>query len=72
MTNEIKTVSWWAKLFRAKSKLTYWIDGNVFVVEVSKFTEKKENCIVFLDYYSQKAIMVKHDKPISYVLEEIK
>ena len=72
MEDGAKKVSWWARLFRAKSKLTYWIDGSVFIVEISKFTEKKENCIVFLDYYSQKAIMVKHDKPISYVLEEIK
>jgi hypothetical protein len=72
MEDGAKKVSWWARLFRAKSKLTYWIDGSVFIVEISKFTEKNENCIVFLDYYSQKAIMVKHDKPISYVLEEIK
>lgn len=72
MTEEVKKVSWWARLFRSRSKLTYWLGNDVYVVEVSKFAEKKEDCIVFIDYYSQKTIMVKHSRPISYVLEQIK
>jgi hypothetical protein len=72
MDDGAKKVSWWAGLFRSKAKLTYWLGSDVYVVEVSKFTEKKEDCIVFIDYYTQKTIMVKHSQPISYVLEEIK
>ena len=72
MEQGAKKVSWWARLFRSKAKLTYWLGSDVYVVEVSKFTEKKEDCIVFIDYYTQKTIMVKHNRTISYVLEEIK
>ena len=72
MEDGAKKVSWWARLFRSRAKLTYWLGSDVYVVEVSKFTEKKEDCIVFIDYYTQKSIMVKHSRPISYVLEEIK
>jgi hypothetical protein len=72
MEDGAKKVSWWVKLFRSRAKLTYWLSNDVYVVEVSKFTEKKEDCIVFIDYYTQKSVMVKHNRPISYVLEEIK
>ena len=72
MEDGAKKVSWWAKLFRSRAKLTYWLSNDVYVVEVSKFTEKKDDCIVFIDYYTQKSVMVKHNRPISYVLEEIK
>jgi hypothetical protein len=72
MEDGAKKVSWWVKLFRSRAKLTYWLNNDVYVVEVSKFTEKKEDCIVFIDYYTQKSVMVKHNRPISYVLEEIK
>jgi hypothetical protein len=72
MEDGAKKVSWWVKLFRSRAKLTYWLSNDVYVVEVSKFTEKKDDCIVFIDYYTQKSVMVKHNRPISYVLEEIK
>ena len=72
MEQGAKKVSWWARLFRSKAKLTYWLGSDVYTVEVYKFTEKKEDCIVFIDYYTQKTIMVKHNRTISYVLEEIK
>ncbi len=72
MEDGAKKVSWWVKLFRSRAKLTYWLNNDVYMVEVSKFTEKKDDCIVFIDYYTQKSIMVKHNRPISYVLEEIK
>jgi hypothetical protein len=72
MEDGAKKVSWWVKLFRSRAKLTYWLSNDVYVVEVSKFTEKKDDCIVFIDYYTQKSIMVKHNRTISYVLEEIK
>jgi hypothetical protein len=69
--NEIE-LSWWSKIFRSKAKLTYWLDNNVFVVEVCHFIEKSSECIIFKDYYSKKTVMVKHTRPITYVLEEIK
>lgn len=72
MSEEIKELSWWAKLLRSKAKLTYWLNEDVFVVEVCKFTEKSPECIVFTDYHSNRNIMVKHNRPITYVLEEIK
>ncbi len=72
MTDEIRELNWWSKLFRKKAKLTYWLDTNVYVVEICDFTEKSAECIVFKDYYTKKAIMVKHNVPITYVLEEIK
>lgn len=72
MEDGAKKISWWARLFRSRAKLTYWLNSDVYVVEVSKFTEKKDDCIVFIDYYTQKSIMVKHSRTISYVLEEIK
>ena len=72
MEDGAKKVSWWARLFRSRAKLTYWLNSDVYVVEVSKFTEKKDDCIVFIDYYTQKSVMVKHNRTISYVLEEIK
>lgn len=70
--DEKSKISWWARLFRSRAKLTYWLGSEAHVVEVSKFTEKKEDCIVFIDYYTQKTIMVKYSRPISYVLEQIK
>jgi hypothetical protein len=72
MDDGAKKVSWWARLFRSRAKLTYWLGNDAYVVEVSKFTEKKDDCLVFIDYYSQKTVMVKYHRPISYVLEQIK
>jgi hypothetical protein len=72
MSEESKKLSWWARLFRSRAKLTYWLGNDTYVVEVSKFTEKKEDCIVFVDYYTQKTVMVKYSRPITYVLEQIK
>ena len=69
---EVKKISWWTKLFRNKAKLTYWLEDRVFVVDVCHFEEKSPECIIFKDYYTKKNIMVKYNKPITYVLEEIK
>jgi hypothetical protein len=72
MTEEQSKLSWWSQLFRTKAKLTYWLNHNVFVVEVCHFSEKSPDCIIFKDYYTKKSFMVKHNSPITYVLEEIK
>jgi hypothetical protein len=71
MTEEVK-LSWWAKLFRNRAKLTYWLKDQVYVVEVSDFKEIASDCITFKDYYTQRNIMVKYSNTITYVLEEIK
>lgn len=72
MSDDVKELNWWQKLFRKRAKLTYWLADKVFVVEVCDFTEKQPECIVFKEYYSKKAIMVKHNSPITYVLEQLK
>jgi hypothetical protein len=72
MNNEVNDLNWWQKLFRRKAKLTYWLNTQVYVIEVCDFTEKTPECIVFKDYYTKKAVMVKHNVPITYVLEETK
>lgn len=65
-------LSWWKKLFRSKAKLTYWLGEQAYETLVCGFTEKEPSCIVFRDYWTKKSIMVRHNQPITYVLEEIK
>jgi hypothetical protein len=72
MIEEVKELNWWQKLFRKKAKLTYWLGTTVYVIEVCDFTEKTPECIVFKEYFTKKAVMVKHNMPITYVLEELK
>jgi hypothetical protein len=72
MTDEVKPLSWWAKMFRNRAKLTYWLKDQVYVVEVSNFKEVTPECITFKDYYTQRNIMVKYSTTITYVLEEVK
>jgi hypothetical protein len=72
MSEEIKELSWWAKIFRKRAKLTYWLNQQVYVVEVTDFKEIAPDCIVFKDYYTMRSIMVKYNNTITYVLEEIK
>jgi hypothetical protein len=72
MEQGAKTLSWWAKIFRKRAKLTYWLKDQVYVTEVTDFKEVAPDCIVFKDYYTMKNIMVKYNNTITYVLEEIK
>jgi hypothetical protein len=72
MSEEIKELSWWAKLFRKRAKLTYWLKEQVYVVEVTDFKEIAPDCIMFKDFYTMRNIMVKYNNTITYVLEEIK
>jgi hypothetical protein len=72
MSEEIKDLSWWAKLTRKKAKLTYWLRDQVYVLEVTDFKEVSPECIIFKDYYTNKNIMVKYNTTITYVLEEVK
>ena len=72
MTEEKNSLSWWDRMFRNRAKLTYWLDEKIFQLEVSKFKEKSPECIAFEDYFTKRSIMVRHNKPITYILEEIK
>jgi hypothetical protein len=72
MSEEVKELSWWAKLTRKKAKLTYWLKDQAHVLEVTDFKEISSDCIVFKDYYTGRNIMVKYNTTITYVLEEIK
>ncbi len=69
---EIKELGWFARLFRKRAKLTYWLDQQVYVTEVCHFKEVSSECIVFSDYYTKKNTMVKYRNKITYVLEQVK
>ena len=69
---ETKDLSWFARLFRKKAKLTYWLDSQAYVTEVCHFKEISPECIVFSDYYTKKNTMVKYQNKITYVLEQVK
>jgi len=72
MGQEAKELGWWARTFRKRAKLTYWLKDQVYVLEVTDFKEISPDCIVFKDYYTMKSIMVKYNTTITYVLEETK
>ncbi len=69
---ELPKVSWLARLFRKRVKLTYWLNKDAYVVEICDFNPRADNCIEFKDYYTKNTTVVKYDKPINYVLEQIK
>lgn len=69
---EVKDLGWFARLFRKRAKLTYWLDQKVYTVEVCNFKEISPECIVFSDYYTKKNVMVKYQNKITFVLEQIK
>lgn len=69
---EVQELGWFARFFRKRAKLTYWLDNQVYVAEVCHFQEKSPECIVFSDYYTKKNTMVRHRTKITYVLEQMK
>lgn len=74
MTDNIETqeLGWFARLFRKRAKLTYWLDQQAYEIEVCYFKEISPECIVFSDYYTKKNTMVKYRNKITYVLEQLK
>ena len=70
--NELKDLGFFARLFRKRAKLTYWLDNESYVTEVCHFKEISPECIVFSDYYTKKNTMVKYRNKITYVLEQVK
>ena len=70
--NELKDLGFFARFFRKRAKLTYWLDNESYVTEVCHFKEISPECIVFSDYYTKKNTMVKYRNKITYVLEQVK
>ena len=67
-----KQLGWFARLFRKRAKLTYWLGDDAYVAEVCDFKEMSPECVVFSDYYTKKSTMVKYHDKITYVIEQIK
>jgi len=66
------TLSWWAKVFRSKARLTYYLKDVKYEVDVTDFKEIRPDCIVYKDYYTLKKTMVRYNCTIIYKLREIK
>jgi hypothetical protein len=71
MTEEV-TLSWWARVFRSKAKLTYFLKDAKYEAMVTDFKEVSPDCIVYRDYYTLKKTMVRYNCTIIYKLREIK
>lgn len=64
-------LSWIARIFRKKIKLTYWLNDNAYSLLVCDFKNPKPENVIYKDYYTKKITVIKSDKPINYVLEEL-
>jgi hypothetical protein len=71
MAEEV-TLSWWARVFRSKAKLTYFLKDVKYEVIVTDFKEVAPDCIVYKDYYTLKKTMVRYNCTIIYKLRELK
>jgi hypothetical protein len=71
MAEEVQ-LSWWARVFRSKAKLTYFLKNVKYEVVVTDFKEVAPDCIVYRDYYTLKKTMVRYNCTIIYKLREIK
>jgi hypothetical protein len=66
------TLSWWAKIFRSKARLTYYLKDVKYEEDVTDFKEVSPDCIVYKDFYTLKKTMVRYNCTIIYKLREIK
>jgi hypothetical protein len=71
MTEEVK-LSWWARIFRGRARLTYYLKDVKYEVDVTDFKEVSPDCIVYRDYYTLKKTMVRYNCTIIYKLREVK
>jgi hypothetical protein len=71
MSEEIQ-LSWWARTFRSRARLTYYLKDVKYEVDVSDFKEVRPDCIVYRDFYTMKKTMVRYNCTIIYKLREIK
>jgi hypothetical protein len=72
MTNSVNQMSWWARIFRNRARLIYWLGDEKYQVEVADFKEVAPDCIVYKNYYTLKKTKVRHNSTITYKLEELK
>ncbi len=71
MSDEV-TLSWWAKIFRSRARLTYYLKDVKYEMDVTDFKEIRPDCIVYKDFYTLKKTMVRYNCTIIYKLREIK
>jgi hypothetical protein len=71
MSEEVK-LSWWARTFRSRARLTYFLKDVKYEVDVADFKEVRPDCIVYKDFHTMKKTMVRYNCTIIYKLREIK
>lgn len=67
-----KTLSWFARFFRKKVRLTYWLGETQHQAEICWFHEKTPYVIMYKDYYTKNLTLVKWNRQITYKLQQIK
>lgn len=72
MAAEEAKLSWLARLFRSRARLTYYLKDVKYEVDVTDFKEVSPDCIVYKDYYTLKKTMVRYNCTIIYKLREVK
>jgi hypothetical protein len=72
MAEEEIQLSWWARIFRSKARLTYWLNDQGYKVDITDFEEVSPDCIVYKDFYTLKKTKVRYNCTIVYKIEEIK
>jgi len=65
-------LSWCARIFRSRARLTYFLKNVKYEADVTDFKEVAPDCIVYKDYYTLKKTMVRYNCTIIYKLREIK
>lgn len=66
--SDLPRVNWWARWFRPRMLLQFWVNGEPHRVWACDFREKNDNCIVYRDYVTRKVTTVKSSEPIPYSL----
>jgi hypothetical protein len=72
MAESQPTLSWWARIFRSRARLIYFLKDVKYEVYVTDFKEVSPDCIVYRDYYTLKKTMVRYNCTIIYKLIEVK
>jgi|TARA_B100001971_G_scaffold177933_1_gene172610 hypothetical protein len=60
----------WLWIVGHPAELTYWFEGNEYIVHVRKFREIKPNHIMFKNIETDKHVAIKSDQPIKYIIRE--
>ena len=68
LLNDPTGVGFWARIFRSRCLLQYWLGHKMYSVYVTNFKEKSDTCIVYDDYVTKRTTVIKSDRPITYTL----